>query len=54
MKSRYEKANEFMKFLEVPVSAYNGNILPVDLYDILTDEKKLKVLISKINNKAFW
>jgi hypothetical protein len=31
-----------------------GNISMYDLYDILIDEEKLKVLISKIRNKAFW
>jgi hypothetical protein len=28
----------------------NGKIL----YDILMDEEKLKVLVSKLRNKAFW
>ena len=28
----------------------NGN----QIYDILMDEDKLKVLISKLKNKAFW
>ena len=44
---------ELMEFLEIP-TGLAGQIKSTDLYDILMDKDKLKVLISKLRNKAFW
>lgn len=49
-----------MDFLEIPYSMGGAfyqsppTINTFDLYDILMDEEKLRVLVSKLRNKAFW
>jgi len=49
---KYKKALDLCKMLDIPHSL--NNIYIVDLYDILMDEEKLRVLVSKLRNKAFW
>ena len=56
LKKNYEdlsRAHELMEFLEIPVASV-GLVSIIKLYDILMDEEKLKVLISKLHNKVFW
>jgi hypothetical protein len=53
-----DKAKALMDMLEIPQhgdpwSAWT-EVYAVDLYDILMDEEKLRVLVSKLRNKAFW
>jgi hypothetical protein len=48
-----DRAKQAMNILKIPLHQ-NAYIDPVELYDIFTDENKLKVLISKLRNKAFW
>jgi|HubBroStandDraft_2_1064218.scaffolds.fasta_scaffold1290511_2 hypothetical protein len=52
------KAKEVMDLLEIPTIPVNApnwyEIYAMDLYDIFMDEEKLKVLVSKLRNKAFW
>ena len=56
--SKIRKAKEMVKILEIP--SYGGvcwksdTIYAIDLYDILMDEEKLRVLVFKLRNKAFW
>lgn len=52
------KIHHLFDFLEIP---YHNSIITgsdhmsvFDLYDILMDEEKLRVLVSKLRNKAFW
>ncbi|HET8792654.1 MAG TPA: hypothetical protein VFM31_02585 [Nitrososphaeraceae archaeon] len=45
-------ARELMEFLEIPVSSGKVNI--TNLYDVLMDEEKLRLLASKLKLKAFW
>jgi hypothetical protein len=56
--SKLEKADELMKLLEIPTIPRNPGcwteLYAIDLYDIFMDEEKLKVLVSKLRNKAFW
>lgn len=33
---------------------HTSSIRVDDLYDIFTDDEKLKILIGKLKNKAFW
>lgn len=58
-----DKVREFYKILEIPIikSTTQTGKLSTDikvqgykLYDILMDEEKLRVLVSKLRNKAFW
>jgi hypothetical protein len=52
-----KKVHAMMAFLEIPCANnyVNDEFMSVlDLYDILTNEEKLKVLVSKLRNKAFW
>ena len=57
------KVRSFLNKLEIPIVtsttqtgglSINICVRGYELYDILTDENKLKVLISKLRNKAFW
>lgn len=56
--SKNDKAKEVMDLLEIPTIPVNApnwyEIYAMDLYDILMDEEKLKTLISRLRNKAFW
>ena len=57
-----KKVRDALKVLEIPcepVYSQKKNfwvnaIDSKDLYDILMDEEKLRVLVSKLRNKAFW
>jgi hypothetical protein len=53
-----DKATILMEALDIPVHSdvlsHWTEVYSVDLYDILMDEEKLKVLVSKLHNKAFW
>ena len=52
-----QNAIKLIKFLEIPYEEayyYEKHISATDLYDILMDEEKLRVLVSKLRNKAFW
>lgn len=45
--------------MDIPMWTLNGDdgrgyVNTDDLYDILMDEEKLKVLVAKLRNKAFW
>jgi hypothetical protein len=58
--NRIKKSHQMLKILEIPTDS-NGmvcwkpaKISSIDLYDILMDEERLKVLVSKLRNKAFW
>lgn len=59
---RAHAIREFFKALEIPIiKSTNQTGLSTDvkvqgykLYDILMDEEKLLVLVSKLRNKAFW
>lgn len=59
-KKQWDKAADLMKILDIPFYAFSfpypeeGKIKVTDLYDILMDEEKLRVLVSKLRNKAFW
>lgn len=51
------KAQSLMEFLDLPVIDSFGkwsSVYSHDLYDIFTDEEKLKKLVSKLKLKAFW
>jgi hypothetical protein len=59
MNEKWRKANKWAKFLDIPMWTLNGDdgrgyVNTDDLYDILMDEEKLKVLVAKLRNKAFW
>ena len=48
-----------MKILEIPYIDMPGfdefaNVYSTNLYDILMDEEKLRVLVAKLKLKAFW
>ncbi len=51
-------AQKLMDLLDIPYESSMftewSTVLAVDLYNIFMDEEKLKVLISKLRNKAFW
>jgi hypothetical protein len=57
---KIRKSHEMLKVLEIPtdssgvVSWKPAKISSIDLYDILMDEEKLRVLVAKLRNKAFW
>lgn len=57
-RDKLEKARQLVEVLEIPCRPEPfGNWITVhahDLYDVLMDEEKLKVLVSKLRNKAFW
>jgi hypothetical protein len=59
-KRKQKKAIDTMEFLDIPCnkSAIAHHVPPTvyatDLYDILMDEEKLRVLVTKLRNKAFW
>lgn len=52
-----QKVHEVLDFLEIP---YNKDYVGDEtmnvrfLYDILMDEEKLRILVSKLKLKAFW
>jgi hypothetical protein len=50
--AKYHKAVDLCEMLDIPTSL--GSIYVETLYDILMDEEKLRVLVSKLRNKAFW
>lgn len=65
MSTKTDKAIKLMEILEIPHTPilnnlgagkyhYTSSVKVGDLYDILMDEEKLKILISKLKNKAFW
>lgn len=47
-----KKYHDVMNILEIPHG--HETMMIKDLYDILMDEEKLRVLVSKLRNKAFW
>jgi hypothetical protein len=59
-----KKIRDLFSMLEIPVVNSIGmkkgtlsarvTVRGQALYDILTDEEKLKILVSKLRNKAFW
>ena len=58
-----EKTRQFFDELEIPYvhstnpagnKAISIKINGYKLYDILTDEEKMKILVSKLKLKAFW
>jgi hypothetical protein len=49
-----DKACRLMNYLGIVTDSLFGQVDVVSLYDIFTDEEKLKVLVSKLHNKAFW
>lgn len=53
-----DKAKDMMDFLGIPQHgdawSHWTEVYAVDLYDILMDDEKLKNLVSKLRNKAFW
>jgi hypothetical protein len=60
---KVRKSKALMNILDIPYldkTVYNtttddfANVCATDLYDILMDEEKLRVLVSKLRNKAFW
>ena len=51
---KHGRAARFLKQLGIPVSELMGQVMTIDLYEILTDEQKLKVLLCKLRNKALW
>ena len=57
-KTKLIKAYELMDFLDIPCCALKlvdgRHIGAIDLHDIFIDEEKLKILISKLRNRAFW
>jgi hypothetical protein len=49
-----QRRDDLLKFLDIPHSP-GSLVISVDgLIDILMDDEKLKVLVSKLRNKAFW
>lgn len=50
--NKYDKADYLMKQLGIEV--FDHYIRANDMYEILTNEDKLKELISKLKMKAFW
>ena len=52
IQKKFKMARELMEFLEIPVSSGKVNI--TNLYDVLMDEEKLRLLSSKLKLKAFW
>lgn len=59
-KIRQARTLDLMKFLEIPCTQGRvweripPTVSAFDLYDILMDEEKLRVLVCKLRNKAFW
>ena len=49
---KYQKAVDLCNILGIKVMI--GSVYIEDLYDLFTDEEKLKVLVSKLKNRAFW
>ena len=58
IKKKEAQAVKVLGFLDIPCSLGSGLSQPMvpalDLVKILTNEKKLKILVSKLRNKAFW
>lgn len=57
IKRKEDQAGKILDVLDIPWSTGSSAQLLVratDLVKILTDEKKLKVIVSKLRNKAFW
>lgn len=57
IKERKRKLSEIAFNLGLPVKASNdrGPLIEMqDLWDIISDEKKLKEFVSRAKNKAFW
>jgi len=66
MRTKVDKAISLMKVLEIPYTGILNNktedgkyhitssVKVEALYDILMDEEKLKIILSKLKNKAFW
>jgi hypothetical protein len=50
---KLSRAQELMELLEIPVRTV-GLVSTIELYDIFMDDEKLKTLVSKLRNKAFW
>lgn len=57
MNEKKLKAERFLKELGIPIRAHEYYEWPAvdagDLYDILMDEGKLKIILFKLRNKAF-
>jgi len=62
-KEKFEKAAKLFTELAIPFESImhypsgiidQGSVSAYDLYDIFQDKAKLRVLVSKLRNKAFW
>lgn len=59
-KIRQARTLDLMKFLEIPCTEglmwerTPPTVSAFTLYDILMDEEKLRILVAKLRNKAFW
>ena len=59
-KVKQARTLDLMKFLEIPYTEglvwqrTPPTVSAFTLYDILMDEEKLRVLVAKLRNKAFW
>ena len=56
---KYKRAIALMEILDIPCNKWPAAHIPpiveaTDLYDILMDEEKLQILVSKLKLKAFW
>jgi hypothetical protein len=45
---------DFFDVLDIPTSIGGYYISSKDLYAILNDKEKLKIIVSKLHNKVFW
>lgn len=68
MSVKTDKGIRLMNIIEIPYCPIYGSSLDGensqyhstsfvridDLYDILMDDEKLKILVGKLKNKAFW
>lgn len=57
-KAKIDRAHKLLDFLEIPhtITPIFGieRMSILDLYDILMDEKRPKIIVSKLKLKAFW
>lgn len=51
---KLEEAEEFIGFLGIPPIIGTTNDFMMELCDYFMDDEKVKMLISKLRNKAFW
>jgi hypothetical protein len=53
-KEKRRKMAAIAENLKLPTHGGDSSIYMEDLWEILSDEKKLKEFLSRLNNKAFW